>query len=116
MTPLQVCRDTTLSNEWIIGCAVLSKTSLSELAFYTREASFEPLLRAFLETVQLLLGEQGPEGELLGEVHLAGEVLGYARVLPEKKALLALALRPSSNVGMGWAMLSVAASQLEAQG
>jgi hypothetical protein len=112
MKPLQVCRDTTLSNEWVIGCAIMSPQATEEIGFYVREPSLESVMRAFLETVQLLLVEQGP-GELPGEIHLAGEVFGYARVLPEKEALIALALQPSSNVGIGWAMLSVAVSQVD---
>jgi hypothetical protein len=112
---MQVCRDTTLSNEWILGCALVNLESSFELGFYVRDPSFDGVVRSFLETARSLWADSKVDVRPSGEVHLAGEVLGYARILPDRN-LLALVLQPSSNVGIGWAMLSVAASQLDAQG
>ena len=123
MELVQVCKDAVLANDSGLACAVVAADSDRELAVFSRSPEHVHSLRAFLQAARVLLGEQGRQAlsDLLepgsvsrgGDVHLAGDVLGYARLLPSKNVLLVLIVAPSHNVGLGWATLSVAASQLE---
>lgn len=121
MDALRVCKDAVHSNDSGIGCAVVALEPSREIAKYLRNSEQEHLLQAFIEMAQVLLSEsdkafsldaKGSESSS-AEIHVSGEILGYARLIPSKRVLVALVITPSQNVGLGWATLSVAASQLE---
>lgn len=116
-----ICKEAVLSNDSGIGCTIVDMDQKQEVASFLRDPGKAPLLRSFVATALSLLGDEGqkilsefdgasPQG---GEVHLAGEVLGYARLLPARRLVIALLVEPSLNVGVGWATLSVTASRLE---
>lgn len=120
MDALQVCREAVKAHDRNLGCAVVSLESGQELAKYLRAPAQDHLLQSFLAVVLTLLRDQDPSAAPPSasratprDVHLTGEVLGYARLLPASRVVLALITAPSHNVGLGWATLSVAASQLD---
>ncbi len=121
---LQICRDAALGFEGGVACAVYSLEG-EALALFLREPEMQPAYQNFVDLALSLLGDEAqaemaacnPEagaGLGPGEMHLAGEIFGYARLLPLKKVLVVLAATPSNNVGIGWATLSVAATRVEA--
>ena len=123
MDKMQICQNAVLAHGIVLGCALVALDQPQNPVLFLRDQAHQASFHAFLRTALALLDDEGqaitqeidpPQETRGGEVHLVGEVLGYARLLPSKRVLLALVTEPTSNVGVGWATLSVAASQLEA--
>lgn len=120
---LQICRDAALGFEGGVACGVYSLEG-EALALFLREPELQPAYQDFVDLALGLLGEEA-QAEMVecnpaagvglgpGELHLAGDIFGYARLLPLKRVLVVLAATPSNNVGIGWATLSVAATRVE---
>jgi hypothetical protein len=122
MDTMQICRDAVLAHDIGIGCALVALDQPDSPVIFLRDPAKQEPFQAFLRTALSLLDDDGRaitqeidthQEPRSGEVHLVGEVLGYARFVASKRILLALVIEPTSNVGVGWATLSMAASQLE---
>jgi hypothetical protein len=122
---IPVCKHAVQSFEGAIACGVFPLDGGAPLAYFVGDPEKQAPCDAFVALARELLGERGQQ-EMAefsknpastaghGEVHLAGDVYGYARTLPVPRVFVALVSTPSYNVGVGWATLSIASTRISA--